>query len=282
MSSSEVAVWPHIGTDEEARRLKIAGSRSNWFQSYSVCDVTLDDIARSVESLSAIVYYDGEELNLYANSPDWGFGGGASWLSVKYCDLKDITSQGTWVEGEAAELGTTPERFQSLVDSGDLNVWAVVAGNPACPAALIDQLVRQVGKSYEHEKVRFMASLNPNTSANTLSWLINRDYNVNELRGDDVAPNSDVRLIALINPATSLADLEKWSTFHGTVDDSDDIGWPERSSVAKNWSIPESLMKLLASDCNAKVREALVQNPCITDSVMASLHQYVEAPNQPE
>ena len=266
MTEQDSRMWPHLPKAEEDRRIKTAdhliGSE----------DENLDSAARAVRTLHAVVYYDGDEISLYANAPDWGFGDSASYWSVNLCDVKDIRPDGTWREGEAAELYTKRERFESLLETGDLNLWAIMAANPGCPGDLIDRMVRVDEVSYDHEQVRYCAAHNPGTSPETLTWLIDRDYTPNEeSESEDDDPDTEVRYVALRNPATPIEVLERWSTFAGDGSFVGDDGWQERANIAGNWAVTPNLMQQLSQDEKPHVRAAIAGNPCTPVELLETL-----------
>lgn len=259
--------WPHLDEEDRARRRSIAnrlvGSEHQ----------DLDDGARSVMSLADIINWNGDELYLYASSPEWHFGGaGASWLSFRLCDMGGIAPDGRWLQGEAAELGTAPGRFAELMAMSDTTLWAIMAANPACPSALINLMVRSDIVDEHHEYVRLCAAHNPGTDSETLRWLIERSYQpLDDGRSEDDEPNSDIRFAALQNPATPLDVLETWSRFGGGGLDSSDTGWQERGAVARNWGLPVPLMVQLSQDAHRYVRFAMARNPCAIPEVLSIL-----------
>lgn len=258
MGIADRRMWPHLSEDEEGRRRSLADALMG-------TEVEgLDDAARAVMSLYALVYWDGTELYLYANASDWPYGGsGSSWLSWKLCDMKDLAPNGSWVEGEASELGTERSRFEALVESEDLNLWQIMAANPGCPGDLIDRMVRVDEVDYDHEQVRFCAAHNPATPPSTLAWLIDRDYTPDEeSESEDDDPDTDVRIWALGNPATPVDVLRHWSDFRGDPANTWDGGWQERARVAGNWAVPIDVMQVLATDSHPMVRRAVAANPC--------------------
>jgi hypothetical protein len=267
LSDEELQMWPHLPRDEEQRRIRLAD------ELMASEDEQIDSKARAVMSLDNLIQFDGEELSLYANAPDWPFGGGgASYWSLQLCDLKDIQPDGSWLEGEAAEMNTKRERFEVLVDSGDLQLWAIMAANPGCPGDLIDRMVRVEDITYDHEQVRYCAAHNPATPPATLAWLIDRDYTPNEeSESEDDDPDTEVRLVALRNPATPIEVLTRWSAFQGEGAHPLDDGWQERASVASNWSIPVELMQTLAQDQKPHVRAAIAANPCAPIELLETL-----------
>lgn len=260
-------MWPHLPEEEEDRRRALAD------QLFGVEDENLDGPARAVLSLYDIVYVDGDELYLYANAPDWPFGGrGASFWSWNLCDMKDIQPDGSWLEGEAAEMGTDRERFEALIETGDLNLWAIMAANPGCPGDLIDRMVRVDEMSYDHEQVRYCAAHNPATPPATLAWLIDRDYTPDEeSESEDDDPDTEVRYVALRNPATPIEVLERWSHFQGDETRSWDDGWQDRANIAGNWAITPEIMHRLSRDEDSGVRASLARNPCTSVEILEML-----------
>jgi hypothetical protein len=224
-------------------------------------------------SLHDLLVYDGEELYLYANSPDWPFGGsGASYWSLKLCDMKDIAPDGSWLEGESAEMGTERQRFETMIESGDLNLWEIMAANPGCPGDLIDRMVRVDVVDYNYEQVRYCAAHNPATPPSTLAWLIDRDYTPDEdSESEDDDPSTEVRLVALQNPAIPMEVLGRWSEYQGEGTWDLDTGWKERARAAGNWALPVELMRQLAQDDHPLVRAAVAANPCCPIGLLEEL-----------
>jgi hypothetical protein len=251
-------MWPHLPEEEEDRRTKLAESLDG------TDDEILNDAVRTLLSLREIVKNDGLELNLYANAPDWPFGGsGSSWLSWKLCDMKDIDDDDHWIEGEASEMGTERTRFESMIDGGDLNLWEIMAANPGCPGDLVNRMVRVPDVNYDYEQVRYCAAHNPRTPSSTLAWLIDRDYTPDEeSETEDDDPSTEVREIALQNPATPAEVLIRWSKYMGAGNRTLDDGWSERRCVAANWAAPVDVLDRLSRDKSRMVRAAVAGNPC--------------------
>ena len=259
-------MWPHLSQEEENRRWHFAeelqGNQNE----------ELNDDATSVLCFRELRKYGVEDLYIYARDPNYPYAGGSSWLSWKLCEMNDIAPDGSWLEGEASELRTERPRFETLIDSGTLKLWEIMAANPACPGDLIDRMVRVPEQDNDHEQVRFCAAHNPSTPPETLTWLIDRDYTPDEdSESEDDDPCTEVREVALRNPATPLESLLRWSTFKGLGMWHLDHGRSERSAVAANWALPVDVMERLSVDAVDNVRAAIAGNPCCPVTLLEQL-----------